>query len=57
MKKQKRGEKGTSKLNSLVEKHDNEQLHEKSSKVDKCEDAMAVIREYKEIIPTKKKNI
>ena len=51
---QKRGEKGISKLNSLVEKHGNEELHEKSSKVDKCEDAMAVNREYKEIIPTKK---
>ena len=54
MKMQKRGEKGISKLNSLVEKHGNEELHEKSSKVDKCEDAMAVNREYKEIIPTKK---
>ena len=45
--------------NSFIEeeKHKNKDLDEEVDKVEKCEDAAVVIREYEEIIRIKQKNI
>ena len=45
--------------NSLIneEKHEVKDLNEKDDKVEKCKDTAAVIREYDELIRTKKNNM
>ena len=46
-------------INSFIEeeKHENKDLDEEVDKVEKCDDAAVVIREYEEIIRIKQKNI
>lgn len=39
------------------EKHENKDIKGKAEKVEKCKEAAVVIREFKEIIQTKRKNI
>ena len=39
------------------EKYENEELNKKAEKVEKCKDAVPIVRVYEKIIKTIKKNI
>ena len=46
-------------VNSLIEsgKVETDELNEKTDEVDKCEETAILIKQYKDIVSTKKKNI
>ena len=54
-KEQRRGYKGAWKLTHWWRKHENDELYEKANKVDKFDNAAAVIKNYEEIIRSKKR--